>query len=242
VLVTSAAHAEPPKSGEVDSAVLAHFENGSRFFQTREYDKAISEFREAYAISHEPELLFNMAQAYYAKGAGSCTKSVELYREYLNRAPDAPNRTNVERFIADRQDCAKTETASAAAKEPEHVTRVPPSGPPSAQRTWAYAMLGVGAVGGVLAGVMAAFAFHEDGALADACTADGDCPPSEASRIDRYDTFRGLAVAGGGVAVLGLAGGLVLLLWKGPRRAPSSYAPVRASVVAKGVLGLRLSY
>ena len=45
-----------------------YFNNGNRAFAAQRYDEAARAFREAHAISHRPELLFNLSRALERSG------------------------------------------------------------------------------------------------------------------------------------------------------------------------------
>jgi tetratricopeptide (TPR) repeat protein len=74
-----------------------HYEQALRHYDLNEFDKAIAEFTAAYVITHEPALLYNIAQAYRLKGDRQ--HALEFYRSYLRRAPDAPNKADVDKWI-----------------------------------------------------------------------------------------------------------------------------------------------
>ena len=63
-----------------------HFLRGSALYAEHAYDKAIKEYVDAFALFPVPDFLFNIAQAYRAKGDGST--ALVFYRRYLDKAPD----------------------------------------------------------------------------------------------------------------------------------------------------------
>jgi hypothetical protein len=62
-----------------------------------DYEEAIREFASAYKIKDDPNLLFNLAQAY--RLGGRREEALREYRMYLNKVPNAPNRHEVEALI-----------------------------------------------------------------------------------------------------------------------------------------------
>ncbi|MGD8863407.1 MAG: hypothetical protein PVI30_25560 [Myxococcales bacterium] len=99
------------------------------------------------------------------------------------------------------------------------VARVSPE-PSPVDHTWSWIALSVGAAGAITGGVATGLALSERSALDDACD-DRVCGPDQHDRLDRYDTLRTVAIAGGVLGALGLATGTVLLLREGePEREP----------------------
>jgi len=74
-----------------------HFRKGRQFFDVGRWDEAASEFEKAYAIRSDPTFLFNMAQAYRRKG--DTKRAIDLYKNYLIKAPKSPQRAEVEERI-----------------------------------------------------------------------------------------------------------------------------------------------
>jgi hypothetical protein len=94
-----------------------HFLAGQSKYNHGDYKAAIVEFMAADAISPSPMLSFNVALCYDKLGENGL--AAELYKDYLKRRPDAPNRAQVEARIA-----SLGTTAPAAAP--------PPTAPPPA--------------------------------------------------------------------------------------------------------------
>ena len=81
---------------------IAHYQSGR-------YSEAIDGFQAAWARVHEPELLYNIAQAYRRRG--ECEQARKFYKEYLDAQPAAFNRGRVEERIGEMQQCTPRETA-----------------------------------------------------------------------------------------------------------------------------------
>jgi tetratricopeptide (TPR) repeat protein len=92
-----------PASARDSATKLArqHFEKGSQYYNQGLWAESIAEFREAYELVEDPAFLFNMAQAYRKKGDRQ--RAIDFYKDYLVRAPNAPNRNDVEVRIKDLQ-------------------------------------------------------------------------------------------------------------------------------------------
>jgi len=66
-------------------AARAAFQRGSQHYDLGEFGPALTDFRQAFVLSNEPDLLFNIAQCY--RRLGLKQEAIEMYRNYLHRAP-----------------------------------------------------------------------------------------------------------------------------------------------------------
>ncbi len=80
----------------LDAAARSFYQNGAAAFQAGRYDEAARAFREAHAISHAPELLFNLALA--LERGGDYRGALQSLTDFRNAG--APN---YERATLDRQ-------------------------------------------------------------------------------------------------------------------------------------------
>ena len=78
--------ADDPKQKEARD----HYEKGITHYNLGEFDEAITEFKQAYAISQAPGLLFNIAQSYRLKK--DYAQALYFYKTYVRLQPDAPNK------------------------------------------------------------------------------------------------------------------------------------------------------
>ncbi|HMF41404.1 MAG TPA: hypothetical protein VKQ32_11950 [Polyangia bacterium] len=83
-----------------------------RQYQHGEFDAAIESFMGAFALSNNPGLLFNVAQAYRLKG--DCEHARDYYQRYLGAVPETPLKPSLERRVAEMQTCLESRPASAA--------------------------------------------------------------------------------------------------------------------------------
>jgi tetratricopeptide (TPR) repeat protein len=85
------------------------------------YDAAIVLLSEAYLLSHEPILLYNIGRAY--EGAGREADALDAYRRYVDAAPDGPNATlareRMERLDGSLERAREEREAEAAARREE---------------------------------------------------------------------------------------------------------------------------
>jgi tetratricopeptide (TPR) repeat protein len=88
-------------AGDDIAAAKAHYETGVRHFDLSEYEPALVEFKEAYRNKPDPVFLYNIAQCH--RKLGHTDEAISFYQSYLRRAPEAKNREEVERRIAELQ-------------------------------------------------------------------------------------------------------------------------------------------
>lgn len=160
------------------SKVEALFAEGSKLYDTGQWDAAITAFREAYRLMPDPSILFNIGQAYRQKGR--CRDATAAYKAYLRNASD-DNRARVEQLIKELEPCVKIEEENARRLLPPPPAPPPlPAGPtwPRTLRWSGYAAggLGVALVGaGVLFSLRASKASADfERACADGCAAGGE--------------------------------------------------------------------
>jgi tetratricopeptide (TPR) repeat protein len=111
VLVASAAHAENR------ARAREAFVRGSQHYDLGEYKEALVDFKEAYHEFEDATFLFNIAQCY--RQLEQKPEAIRLYRSYLVKSPNAPNRDEVRALIARLE----------AAVEQERLAKVsPPDG------------------------------------------------------------------------------------------------------------------
>lgn len=97
LLLADTVCAAPPSTSEAEAR--SHYELGKRHYNLGDFDIAIDEFKAAYALSPEPGLLFNIAQAYRAKHDRE--RALFFYGTYLREDPAAHERPFVEARIAE---------------------------------------------------------------------------------------------------------------------------------------------
>jgi tetratricopeptide (TPR) repeat protein len=98
------------------------YNEGDAYYHAADYDRAIEAFRQAYALSKSPGLLFNLAQAHRLKG--DCRQALTLYRNYLRALPAAANRDKVEARIVEMDKCVQDAEARQREQRPaEPATR-----------------------------------------------------------------------------------------------------------------------
>jgi tetratricopeptide (TPR) repeat protein len=122
----SSANAAQLTQAQKDEVKL-HYQRATRAYDLQKYQEAIEEYQKAYEISGDPPMLYNIGQAY--RLADQPTEAVRYYRRFLQRMPNARNREDVERKIADQEKLIEERRKAAAAvapPPPPPVTKSPP--------------------------------------------------------------------------------------------------------------------
>jgi tetratricopeptide (TPR) repeat protein len=89
-----------------------HYEKATRFYDVGKYGEAIAEYEQSYLLIDDPALLFNIGQAYRLWDRPE--EAIRSYKNYLRRRPDASNRADVEKKIADLERALDERRRSAA--------------------------------------------------------------------------------------------------------------------------------
>ena len=164
-LMPVAVYATPP-------ALKAHAESayqaGVDAFGQQDFDGALKLFDQAFKLDPSPILLYNIARCH--EEMGTLDPAIRNFELYLVRAPDAPDRADVERRIRVMEAITNRQAAERAIAERETAERlaaaqVEPAPARSSQlRWWGYGALGAGVVG---VAVGAGFGSAADTAAAD---------------------------------------------------------------------------
>jgi tetratricopeptide (TPR) repeat protein len=132
-LVPLAARAEPTEAQKREAKELN--DKATRLYEVGKYGEAIEEYQKVYLLVDDPVLLYNIAQSYRLWGKPE--DSIRFYRNYLRRAPGAPNRADVEKKIADQEkvieERRRNPVTTPPTTTPPEVTAPPP--PPPVQTT-----------------------------------------------------------------------------------------------------------
>ncbi len=115
-----------------------HFTIGREQYEVGAWTEAAREFELGYQYEPQPLFLYNIGQA--ARRGGDIDKAIDCYRRYLQAAPHAPERAEVERYLREL--------------ELEQRARPAPPAPRSHKRLWLGLGLGAGGAA-VVAAVIA---------------------------------------------------------------------------------------
>ena len=210
---------------DIPPDVKEKYEEGKAHFEAGAYEEAIAAFTEAYNLTGEPNLLFNLAAC--AERLGDAERAIAYYRVYLEEVPDAEDAEKVRERVKllETEGIPSPEPEATVAPEPEPEpaeaeTAEPP--PPDvdpgkyyAQKKkekrviWPALTIGIGSfvlAGGITTAIMASKEFKS---LENTCKPD--CTDDDIGKA------KGLAVASdvqfgiGGAAVVAGIVGLVLV-------------------------------
>jgi len=134
---------------------MLHFELG-------QFKEALGEFEQAYKLSPHPLLLFNIAQA--ERLAGERDRALATYTAYLQAVPDAPNRSDVEAFVAELSRPAEpVRLERPVDRQPDAATRAiyVKTPQPVYKKWWLWTSVGVVVVGAVVVGAVVGTRPHD---------------------------------------------------------------------------------
>ncbi len=120
------AHAESSDEAEITAMAKEHYKLGLDAYKNGKYPEAIKELKKAYLLKRLPALLLNIGATY--RKMSDIDNAVYYYKKYLAEAPDAKDRGDVEKTLAElekEKPGAGGGSASAAAETP------PPSEAPA---------------------------------------------------------------------------------------------------------------
>jgi tetratricopeptide (TPR) repeat protein len=184
------ARAQPtdPATDPTTDRAKALYAEGSKSYDLREYQKAIDAFRAAYDLQPVPLLLFNTGQAY--RQLNDCENARSFYQSYLRKLPDADNRVQVERFIAEMDSCIakrdreRADAARLRRTEPRDIVA-----DPTARTLKIVGLIAAGA-GAVLVGSGIYFSLEAQDLASDVeASCEAGCDVSDIADLDR----RGIA-------------------------------------------------
>ena len=107
ILLAATAHAQAPDERSNADKAAALFDEGKRHFDIAEYSAAVATWKQAYLLSNEPLLLFNIGQAY--RLAGNCAEANRFYLNYKRIVPKPANTVELDAAMAK---CAGVEPAT----------------------------------------------------------------------------------------------------------------------------------
>jgi tetratricopeptide (TPR) repeat protein len=254
LLVAAPAAVAAADSGDAMQEAKDHYDRGMAHYELGEFAAAADEFKLAYARSQAPGLLFNLGQA--TRLNKDYEQALHFYRAYLRVRPDAANREDVEKRIAEiepivelrrraelRRLNADSRPAAApvgddmavADDKPVAVAAVAPKLPGGKKERIAGIVVGVAGLGLVGAGVgLGVASLDAQNKLSSLAAQMGSWTPAQSRLYDdgRRDAIAATAlyVAGGAAVVTG-----VVLYAVGWRKDRARFAVVPASGGAQAV-------
>jgi tetratricopeptide (TPR) repeat protein len=82
-----------------ETLAKTHYGRATSYYNLGRYREALAEYEAAYLAVQDPPFLFNIAQC--QRKMGRDKEALGAYRSYLRVAPNAPNRSDVRRWIAE---------------------------------------------------------------------------------------------------------------------------------------------
>jgi tetratricopeptide (TPR) repeat protein len=101
VVAALVAFAAAPAQAQDAEKARQLFQQGSKYYDLGQFDKAIEAWQQGYDQKPDPGFLYNIAQAYRQKQ--DATKAIFFYKGYLRNSPKAHNRAEVDQKIATLQ-------------------------------------------------------------------------------------------------------------------------------------------
>src|SRR4029078_1977156 len=98
VVAAVVAFAAAPARAQDAEKARQLFQQGSKYYDLGQFDKAIEAWQQGYDQKPDPGFLYNIAQAYRQKQ--DAAKAIFFYKGYLRNSPKAKNREEVEQKIA----------------------------------------------------------------------------------------------------------------------------------------------
>ena len=84
-----------PENNQERAAKL--YDEAKAHYNLQEYDTALNGFKDAYLLSKEPGLLFNIGQCY--RQMGKDQEAIRSFKAYLNEDPESPQRAQIEQWL-----------------------------------------------------------------------------------------------------------------------------------------------
>jgi hypothetical protein len=128
-IVAVAAFAATPAQAQDAEKARQLFQQGSKYYDLGQFDKAIEAWQQGYDQKPDPGFLYNIAQAHRQKQDPA--KAIFFYKGYLRNSPKAHNRAEVEKKIAELQkqlDAASPPPGNTTTPPPGNGTTPPPPG------------------------------------------------------------------------------------------------------------------
>lgn len=125
VLVPAFARAATDSEKKAQAKEL--YERATRFYDVGKYAEAIGDYEQAYLLVEDPALLFNIGQAYRLWNRPD--DAIRSYKNYLRKRPEASNRADVERKIADLEKIVEERWRSGGQPVPPQPQHVAPPVP-----------------------------------------------------------------------------------------------------------------
>jgi tetratricopeptide (TPR) repeat protein len=95
--------AQEQKAREEQENVQKHIDKAQAHMDLFEYTPALAQFKEAYRLSQDPQLLVKIAEA--NRLIGDCAEAGSMYKQYLDKRKDAPDAKTIQARIEEAKSC-----------------------------------------------------------------------------------------------------------------------------------------
>jgi tetratricopeptide (TPR) repeat protein len=119
LMVSVCATVSADKKSDHKAEAKAHYDTAVRRFDLGKYEEAAQEFTQAYELSGESAILYNIGQAY--RLAGKFEEAAGAYRSVLRKLPDVQNRDEIKGRIDEMDERAAEQKRQAARRDAERV-------------------------------------------------------------------------------------------------------------------------
>ena len=106
---------------KTDETARIHFQAGTSYYETGDYELALREFNRSYELSGRPELQYNISLTY--EKLGDLEAAIQALDKYLNDAKDIPNRKTLELRLANLNKRLEQQREAAAAEQEAKVAK-----------------------------------------------------------------------------------------------------------------------
>jgi tetratricopeptide (TPR) repeat protein len=232
----------PPQRTEMKQ----HYDKATRAYDIQKYMEAVEEYQKAYEIGGDPAMLYNVAQSYRLND--QLPDAIRFYRRYLQRSPNARNRDDVERKIAELEKTVEERRKIAAAVPVAQVPVAPvgviatpsPVPPPQAEGSSSGRMVAgiivasIGAAGLITCAITGKLASDKSDEVTEEASKGLMFNPSAESDGKKLEKIQIISGIAGGTALLV---GAVLILTALPSSSPDHQASIFTPVLGPGLMG-----
>jgi hypothetical protein len=234
-----------PTSAQDDAGARLHFQAAARDFAAGRYETALTSFQAAYALSHRPQLLYNIALCH--QELGHTAEAAENLRRFLAEVPNVPEREVLEARLA-RLDARAREEAAAAQAAQTTTTAVattqtlPPEEPveeeESAVPTSSWIAWSAGGATLLTGVILGSVGLARQNGFESGCGRTSSCDRGDVRRMERLGVFADVSF---GLAIAATTTGVILYVKHRNNADADAPSAVVVPVLAPGTAGAVLA-
>lgn len=234
--------ADDAAAAKNDEEARVHFRLGTAYYDSGRFAQAAEEYKQAYEMSHRPELLYNLFLAY--RDAGDIRNAATALRQYLTDVSEVADRDKLEARLAALEKILASQPAEPAPATDDDSAEAQPEAPPPAPEpaptndspklTWLpWAVIGGGGALVVTGLSVGALGIRDESKLEKDCPSSNKCSLTDKEVDDlkssgKLKTQLGDALWITGAVVAGV--GVAFIFWK-PWEKPGQTSVADVSVV-----------